>query len=190
VAQITFHGHDLLSAPGLVMTPRDTSERLVDAAVAIAGDRPARIADIGTGSGAIAVALAARLPQAEIYATDTSAEAVSLARANAARLGLGERVTVLYGSLLEPVPGSLDLIVANLPYLPADEVGRHAGLDGEPPDAVFAAGDGLGPYRALVAGAWERLAADGALLIQLRRRVLAASRDELDALASALAVAA
>jgi release factor glutamine methyltransferase len=190
VAQITFHGHDLMAAPGVVMTPRSTSERLVDAAVAIAGGRPARIADVGTGSGAIAVALAARLPQAEIYATDTSAEAVSLARANAARLGLGERVTVLHGSLLEPVPGSLDLIVANLPYLPAHEAGRHSDLDGEPPDAVFAPGDGLGPYRALVAGGWERLDAGGTLLMQLRRRVLAARRGELDVLASALALAA
>jgi release factor glutamine methyltransferase len=190
VAAITFHGHDLMAAPGVVMTPRPTSERLVDAAVAIAGARPARIADLGTGSGAIAVALAARLPQAEIYATDTSVAAVSLARANAARLGLGERVTVLHGSLLDPVPGSLDLIVANLPYLPAAEAGRHADVDGEPPEAVFAPGDGLGPYRALLTGGWERLAAGGTLLIQLRRRVLAAKRDELDVLASALAVAA
>jgi release factor glutamine methyltransferase len=190
VAQITFHGHDLLAAPGVVMTPRSTSERLVDAAVAIAGAGPARIADVGTGSGAIAVALAARLPHAEIYATDTSAAAVSLARANTARLGLGERVTVLHGSLLDPVPGSLDLIVANLPYLPEDEAGRHADLDGELPDAFFAPGDGLGPYRLLVAGGWERLVADGRLLIQLRRGMLTARRDELDVLASALAVAA
>src|SRR5688572_19896754 len=115
---VTFHGLDLIAAAGQVMTPRPASERLVDTAVAIVRDRPARIADVGTGSGAIAIALAAALPRAELFATDNSAAAVLLARANAARLGLAERVTVLHGNLLDPVAGPLDLVVANLPYLP------------------------------------------------------------------------
>jgi release factor glutamine methyltransferase len=169
------------------MTPRPASERLVDAAVAITGDRPARIADVGTGSGAIAVALAAALPRAEVFATDSSAAAVLLSRANIARLRLVERVTVLHGNLLDPIPGTLDLIVANLPYLPHVEASRHPELAGEPPAAVFACGDGLDAYRALVAASWERLTADGALVIQLRAGVLAARRDQLHAVAATLA---
>jgi methylase of polypeptide subunit release factors len=84
-------------------------------------------------------------------------------------------------------PGALDLIVANLPYLPLAEANRHPELAGEPPEAVFAPGDGLDGYRALVAAGWERLTADGVLVIQLRRRVLAARRDQLDTLAATLA---
>jgi release factor glutamine methyltransferase len=187
VGVVAFHGLDLIAAAGRVMTPRPATERLVNAAVAITGDRPVRVADVGTGSGAIAVALAAALPRAEVFATDTSADAVLLARANVARLRLAERVTVLHGNLLDPVPGALDLIVANLPYLPLAEDSRHPELAGEPPEAVFARGDGLDAYRALVAAGWERLTADGALVIQLRASVLAARRDQLDALAATLA---
>ena len=183
----TFHGHELLSAAGRVMTPRPTSERLVDAAIAIAGDRRVRIADVGTGSGAIAVALAAALPRAELFATDTSAEAVLLGRANVARLHLADRVTVLHGNLLDPVLGPLDLIVANLPYLPVTEAGWHEDLAGEPPEAVFAPGDGLEPYRALVTAARERLTLDGSMLLQLRRRMLVARRHELDRLGEMMA---
>lgn len=184
---VTFHGLAVIAAAGQVMTPRPASERLVDAALAIVGDRPARIADVGTGSGAIAVALAAALPQAEVFATDTSAAAVLLARANVARLRLAVRVTVLHGNLLDPVPGALDLVVANLPYIPLAEASRHAELAGEPPEAVFASGDGLEAYRALVAASGERLTAGGALVIQLRAGVLAARRDQLRALAAILA---
>jgi release factor glutamine methyltransferase len=176
-----------MAAAGRVMTPRPASERLIDAAVAITGDRPARIADVGTGSGAIAVALAAALPRAEVFGTDTSAAAVLLARANVARLRLGDRVTILHGNLLDPIPGALDLIAANLPYLPLAEANRHPELAGEPPEAVFVPGDGLDGYRALVAAGWERLTADGVLVIQLRRRVLTAGRDQLDTLAATLA---
>lgn len=169
------------------MTPRPATERLLDAAVSITGDRPARVADVGTGSGAIAVALAVALPRAEVFATDTSADAVLLARANVARLRLAERVTVLHGNLLDPVPGALDLVVANLPYLPLAEARRHPELAREPAEAVFACGDGLDAYRALVATSWKRLTTEGTLVIQLRRRVLAARRDQLHALAAALA---
>jgi release factor glutamine methyltransferase len=179
---VNFHGLELLTVPGKVMTPRSVTEHLVDTAIALVGDRPARVADVGTGSGAIALALAAALPQVEVFATDTSAEAVLLARGNVARLRLADRVTVLRGNLLDPVPGSLDLVVANLPYLPLAEAGRHADLDGEPTAAVFAPGDGLDAYRALCSILPERLTAGGHLAIQLRGEVLVASRDRLDAL--------
>jgi release factor glutamine methyltransferase len=188
VDTVSFHGLELATARGRVMTPRPTSEGLVDAAVAFAGDRPVRIADVGTGSGAVATALAVALPNAKVVATDTCADAVLLARANVARLGVADRVDVVHSSLLESVAGPLDLVVANLPYLPEAEDGLHPDVADEPREAVFAVGDGLGPYRELVAASRERLAEDGALAIQLRRRIVTARRDELDALAAEFAV--
>ncbi|MGH3093128.1 MAG: hypothetical protein ACRDOG_12500, partial [Gaiellaceae bacterium] len=105
-----------------------------------------------------------------------------LARENVRRQGLGGRVIVREGDLLEPVPGCVDLVVANLPYLPARERGRHADLAGEPAEAVFAARDGLGPYRRLLGACETRLTSGGALVIQFRGRVYAARRDELGVL--------
>jgi release factor glutamine methyltransferase len=189
--EVVFRGLRLCAAPGLVMTPRPASAELVDAAVACAAeDAEIRVADVGTGSGAIAVALAVALPHAEVLATDTSAAAVALARANVCRLGLGDRVSIVRGDLLEPIPGPLDLVVANLPYLPLAEAAGEPDLALEPLDAVAAPGDGLEPYRRLVASARDRLAPHGSLVIQLRRRVLVASCGDLGGLADALAAPA
>jgi release factor glutamine methyltransferase len=184
---VTFRGLRLLTAPGLVMTPRPTSEKIVAAAVALIGDRLARVVDVGTGSGAVALAIAAALPQVEVFATDTSAAAVALARLNAGRLGVSGRVTVCRGDLLEPMTGQADVIVANLPYLPLSDVARRPDLRGEPPEAVFAPGDGLQPYRRLIAASHRRLSKHGVLVIQLHREVFAARRDDLDALAATIA---
>lgn len=183
---MTFNGLKLLSAPGLVMTPRSTSEQLVAAAVARVGEGHARVVDVGTGSGAIAIAIASACPQAEVWATDTSRNAVALARANVRRHGLESRIFVRHGDLLAPVPGRLDVIVANLPYVPASTAADHPGLRAEPFAAVFAGGDGLEPYRRLVDSAITRLADGGVLLLQLHRRVVMAGRDELPALGAAL----
>ena len=182
MAQTTFCGLPLLAAPGRVMTPRPATERLVAAALARIGGRPLRVVDVGTGSGAIAIAIAAGAPGAEVWATDTSEAAVALARANVRRHGLAGRVAVRRGDLLDGVPGPVDLVVANLPYLPAGEAGSHPGLAGEPHAAVFAAGDGLEPYRRLLAQSAGRLTEDGAVVLQLHRRVLEASRAGLPAL--------
>ena len=168
-----FSGIRLLSAPGEVMVPRPATEALVDAAADRIGDRPALVADVGTGSGAIAVALALRAANARVWATDTSAEAVKLARANVARYGLGDRIDVQHADLLDGVPSGLDLVVANLPYLPERLRAERPELASEPGDAVFAPGDGLDHYRRLLAAAPAKLRADGALAIQLHRRVLA-----------------
>jgi release factor glutamine methyltransferase len=186
MAHASFYGLPLLTAPGRVMTPRPATEQLVAAAAERVADRPARIADVGTGSGAIAVSLALAAPLAEIWATDLSTAAVVLARANARRLGVGDRVHVVRGDLLERVPGELDLILANLPYLPSGDRARYPELAGEPDEAVFTAGDGLGPYRRLLGSAEERLAPDGAVVLQLQRRVLMAERGEIEGILSAL----
>ncbi len=184
--EVTFDGLTLLGLPGRVMTPRATSEPLVDAARARVGDRPARIADVGTGSGALAVAIALACPQAEIWASDTSAAATLLACINAHRHGVADRVHVRRGDLLAPLPGRFDLVVANLPYVPASAAAAHPDLAAEPFDAVFAAGDGLDGYRRLVDDAATRLATDGALLLQLDRRLIERGRGELQGLQAAL----
>jgi release factor glutamine methyltransferase len=179
--EVNFSGLRMLTAPGRVMTPRAATERLVERAVARLGFARARVADVGSGSGAIAVAIALRAPNAEVWAVDVSGRAVELTRANVARHRVGDRVHVVQGDLLEAVPGSLDLVVANLPYLP-ERLRRdpaYADLRSEPRGAVFARGDGLGPYRRLLAASEPRLAEDGALLIQYRGSVLEATRAEL-----------
>jgi release factor glutamine methyltransferase len=182
VEHTTFFGLPLLTASGNVMTPRAATEQLVAAALECVGDRPARVVDVGTGSGAIAVAIASAAPAVDVWATDTSRCAVALARANVCRHGLGDRVTVCRGDLLEPVPDPIDLVVANLPYLPLADASRYPDLAGEPEAAVFGPGDGLEPYRRLLAACGDRLDDDAAVVIQLHRSVLAATGAELPAL--------
>ncbi|MBD0337846.1 MAG: HemK family protein methyltransferase [Thermoleophilia bacterium] len=181
-----FRGASFLTAPGSVMSPRPTTEALVDRAVELVGEQPLRIADVGTGSGAIAVALALAAPRAELWATDTSEAAVVLARVNAARLGVSRRVHILHGDLLEPVPGDLDLVLANLPYLPETEA-DEPDVRGEPPDAVISPGDGLDHYRPLLAQCESRLTRHGVVVIQFRRRVLELRPAELGLLHERLA---
>jgi release factor glutamine methyltransferase len=168
-----FHGLTFISDPGRVFTPRPTTEALVDAALARIGDSPARVADIGTGSGAIAITLALRAPLVEVWASDTCGRALELATRNAERLGA--QVHVVHGDLLEGLPRDLDLIVANLPYL---EPGV-AGYEDEPAAAVFSSGDGLEHYRRLLAGAADHLVDDGGVIIQFHGDVLEAERSEI-----------
>jgi release factor glutamine methyltransferase len=183
---VRFNGLSLAASPGRVMTPRPASEQLVAAAAGVIGSRPARVVDVGTGTGAIAVAIAEAASNARVYATDTSPYAVELARANARRHGLGDRVTVHQGDLIDPVPGPIDLVVANLPYLPAAGAGLYPDLAGEPVSAVFAPGDGLGSYRRLITACAERLDDAAAVIIQLHRQVLEATVPELPALLASL----
>jgi release factor glutamine methyltransferase len=171
--QSDFHGLTFITDPGRVFTPRPTSEKLVDAALARLGSEPARIADIGTGSGVIAVTLALRAPSVEVWASDTCGRALKVAAANAERLGA--QVHLVAGDLLDGLPRDLDLIVANLPYLP-DET---PGYEDEPPAAVFSSGDGLDHYRRLLAGAGDHLAPTGGVIIQFDGEVLEADRSEL-----------
>src|SRR5438094_271905 len=105
---VMFNGLALVTAPARVMTPRAPSEELVATACARLAERPARVADIGTGSGAIAIAIAC--PNVEVWATDISRAAVALACTNLRRHRLEDRVFVRPGDLLAPVPGPVDLI--------------------------------------------------------------------------------
>jgi release factor glutamine methyltransferase len=186
MGHVTFNGLSLVTAPGRVMTPRAPSEQLVATACARLAGRPARVADVGTGSGAIAIAIAIACPNVELWATDISRSAVAVARANVRRHWLEDRVFVRHGDLLAPVPGSLDLIVANLPYVAAAMAAQYPDLAAEPAAAVFAAGDGLEPYRRLLEAATTKLVEGGTLLLQLHGRVVEASLAELPALRAAL----
>ena len=130
-----------LASDARALIPRPESEHLVDVAVEL---DPATALDVGTGSGAIALAIADELPQARVVASDTSAPALELAAENAARLGLADRVTLVAGAL-PAGGGTFDLLVANLPYVSeADgrrlepEIARY-----EPPEALVAGPTGL-----------------------------------------------
>jgi release factor glutamine methyltransferase len=184
--ETTFHGLEFLTAPGRVFTPRATTEALVDAAIAHIDSQHLRVADVGTGSGVIGVSIAVAAPQVEVFATDINPDAVALARENAARHGVRDRVHVFEGDLLTPVPSEVDLVVANLPYLPEDEATPE--LADEPPEAVYAPGDGLGPLRKLLqlceAG---KLAMPGFALVQYRGDVLEADCQHLPELREELA---
>jgi release factor glutamine methyltransferase len=131
-----------------VLVPRPETELLVEVALE---RRPGRVLDVGTGSGAIALALADELPGAEIVATDTSPGALEVARANAARLGLAEGVRFEAGTV--PAGEAFDLVLANLPYVAERD---WAGLEPEvtqwePREALLAGEDGLDAYRELLA---------------------------------------
>lgn len=154
--------------PG-VFVPRPETETLVEVALEMCGDAPV-VTDLCTGSGAIALAIAHERPDATVFATDISAEAVALARVNASRLGLP--VTVEQGDLFEPLAaelrGAVDLVVANPPYLPAgDEPRLPAEVRADPASALFG---GVELYARLFADALEWLCADGVIVVEIDAR--------------------
>jgi release factor glutamine methyltransferase len=131
-----------------VLIPRPETEHVVEAALGLPAG--ARVVDVGTGSGAIALALADERPDLEVLATESSPGALAVARANVARLGLA--VELLEGDLLEPVPRPVDAVVSNPPYVRAGE--RLAPeLGYEPAEALYGGEDGLDVYRRLVPAA-------------------------------------
>ena len=158
-----------------VLIPRPETERLVEIALVLAGklDRGerVRVADLGTGSGAIAVALAKELPAVKILAVDLSAAALVVARRNAARHGVAARIEFIQGDFfeaMEALPG-FHLIVSNPPYIPSAEL---AALEAEvsrwePRAALDGGPDGLDCYRRVSAEALCRLMPDGAVAVEV-----------------------
>ncbi|HVD40394.1 MAG TPA: peptide chain release factor N(5)-glutamine methyltransferase [Solirubrobacterales bacterium] len=132
-----------------VLIPRPETELLVELALEL---RPASVLDVGTGSGAIALAVADELPACEATATDTSPGALEVARANAERLGLADRVEFLEGTL--PDDREFDLVLANLPYVAERDWPslQPEVTQWEPREALLAGPDGLDAYRALIPG--------------------------------------
>ena len=163
---------ELPVGPG-VLIPRQETELLVDLALSLVpSDRTGLLwADLGTGSGCLAIALARSLPASRGFAVDASAEALAQAAANLERWQLRQRVTLLAGNWwqgLEPQWGRLDLVVANPPYIPSATL---AGLDPvvrdhEPHLALDGGPDGLAAIRGLAAGAGRALAPAGLLLLE------------------------
>ena len=160
-----------------VLIPRPETEGLVNEALCWAGkrgavDTPLAVADVGAGSGCIAVALARHLPGATVYATDASAAALEVAGRNVRRHEVEDRLRLLHGELLAPLPGPMDLVVANLPYV-ADaewaalppEVREH-----EPREALAGGPDGTDLLRRLLEEAPRWLRAGGAVMLEMDPR--------------------
>jgi release factor glutamine methyltransferase len=161
-----FYGRRFTVTPD-VLIPRPETEHLVEVALAWCADRPPnpRIIDVGTGSGIIALTLAAEIPGARIWGTDRSAAALEIARRNADRLHLKGRVMWLLGDLLSAAHGPFDIIAANLPYIPSAELGALEVARHEPRIALDGGPDGLGPIRRLLKQA--RLSRPGLLLLEI-----------------------
>jgi release factor glutamine methyltransferase len=157
-----------LSAETLV--PRPDTETVVELALEIAREsaRPLRIADLGTGTGAILLALLSELPHAFGVGTDLSLDALATARQNAGELGLAARARFVACDYAKTLAGPFDLIVSNPPYIPSADI---AGLaievrDHDPRSALDGGADGLDAYRALVPQAASLLASGGALVVE------------------------
>jgi release factor glutamine methyltransferase len=165
-----FYDLDLVVNPS-VLIPRPETELLVEHALRLARRLPGtpRLADVGAGSGAIAVTLAVHLPTAVVYALDESAGALAVVAENARRHGVAGRIRCLQGDLLAALPEAVDLITANLPYVAGDE---WSGLapeirEYEPRAALDGGRDGLDLIRRLLATAGPCLRPGGALLLEI-----------------------
>jgi len=165
-----------------VLIPRPETELLVERAIELASGIRDRdyglgvdsliLADVGTGSGAVAVSLAVNLPQAMVYAIDASAEALEVAAINCCRHAVEDRVHLLQGNLLDPLPMPVNLIVANLPYVREDELAELPPEIKcyEPLSALDGGPDGLSYIRHLLAQAEGYLKPGGAILLEIGAR--------------------
>ncbi len=169
-----FFGLDLEVTPA-VLIPRPETELLVERALSAAGrlaeqkGRSLVVADLGTGSGAVAIALAARQPRLRIIAVDNSDAALAVARANAARHEVIDRIDFRLGDLLAGVPEKLDLVVANLPYVPEAAMGwlMPDVRQYEPWQALDGGPDGTVPTRRALDQAVDKMKRPAALLFEI-----------------------
>ena len=157
-----------------VLIPRPETEGLVEEALRWADERgavdgPLAVADVGAGSGCVAVALACHLPGAAVYATDSSTAALEVARRNLRYHGVEGRVLLRHGELLAPLPGPVDLVVANLPYVADAELATLSPevRDHEPREALSGGTDGMDLLRRLLEEAPRWLLAGGAVMMEM-----------------------
>ncbi len=162
-----FYGLDFYVDPN-VLIPRPESELLVEKALELArGQAVPTIVEVGTGCGAIAISLALSLPQAKIYASDISAAALEVARFNCQRHEVTDRICLLSGDMLDPLPEPVDLIIANLPYVMEAELSRINTLNFEPPLALNGGSDGLEKISRLCTRIGDKLRPGGCLLLEI-----------------------
>jgi release factor glutamine methyltransferase len=173
VGRKEFYGLEFLVTPAAII-PRPETELLVETALAEArrllkGKTAITLVDVGVGSGAIACAIAANLPEAHIVATDLSAQALALAQRNARRLELMQRIRFLHGDLLTPLSGPFDVITANLPYVKSSDWAQSPPeiRDHEPQRGLDGGSDGLRSIRRLLRQAPPYLNPDGVLLLEI-----------------------
>jgi len=174
-----FWGMDLIVTPA-VLIPRPETEHLIETVLILQGPKD-RIVDVGTGSGAIALALAKELPQAEIHATDISAAAIEVARANAARHQFESRIQFHQTDLLDGLTPPFDIVVSNPPYVGESEE-DHVQLEVrkfEPRSAVFAGPIGTEVIARLIPQAQARLRPCGWLLLEVSGTIIDPVRDLL-----------
>ena len=171
LGQREFYGINVILTPA-VLIPRAETEGLVEHALFMAlmgmESTDLIIADVGTGSGAIAINLAIHLPAAKIFAVDVADEVLDVAAFNIRAHGVSERVTLGIGDLLEPVPEPIDLIVANLPYIPTDRISTlQPEVQQEPALALDGGPDGLDLIRRLLTQAESKLKDSGIILLEM-----------------------
>ena len=177
VGRKEFYGIDFYVDPR-VLIPRPETELLVEAASEFAREhmnyisshgRPLRVGDIGTGCGAIAISIALNIPHSKVYATDISSTALEVARLNCEYHNVTEQIVLLHGNLLEPVPESLDVIIANLPYLVSSELANLSPeiIKFEPGIALDGGQDGLNHISQFLEQAGEKVNPRGCLLFEI-----------------------
>jgi release factor glutamine methyltransferase len=167
--------HITLAVDRRVLIPRPETELVAEVAIALAAEAgPARVvADLGTGSGAIGLSMAFELPHHDtvVWITDSSADAIDVARANLAGIGpAAANVRVAHGSWYEALPDgtSFDVIVSNPPYVALGSPDLDAGVENwEPASALFSGHDGLDDIRLVAAGALDRLRPGGSLVLEI-----------------------
>ncbi len=151
-----------------VLIPRPETELLVEEAFSFCKERPdAVLADIGTGSGAIAVSLAVHLPEAKIYATDISPMALEVANLNARKHGVESRLTFLTGDLLEPLNSPVDALIANLPYVAESEWQAMPSAAFEPRLALDGGKEGFDQLFRLIVRLKGKVSPGGCVLLEI-----------------------
>ncbi|MCB2209663.1 peptide chain release factor N(5)-glutamine methyltransferase [bacterium] len=170
LGQWSFYGRDFTVSPD-VLIPRPETELLIERAIAFCEKRPrSRIVDVGTGSGIIAISIAAAFPGASVIATDWSRAALSVASQNAARYHLAH-IGFLQADLIQGLLGPFDLICANLPYIPTETLNALDVAQWEPRLALDGGPDGLDLIRRLLKQARTRLTPQGSILLEIESTI-------------------
>lgn len=174
-----------------VLIPRQETETLVDTALEFLGatnNHSPTVVDVGTGSGAVALAIAANYPGSKVTATDVSGLALDVARRNSDRLQLADRVCLVRGDLLKPISGSVDVIVSNPPYIPNAQIARlQPEVQREPSVALDGGDDGLDVFRRLLSQANQNGLSWRVIVVELMPEQMDAARAIVDATLPGLA---